>query len=857
MTGKFRTVLLATAAMAFTPSAWAQDEAGAGASANGNDIIVTAQRQEQRLQDVPISITVLSEEKLSNNNITNAKDIATYTPGLTTNNRFGFDNTTWTIRGFTQEQRTTSTVGTYFADVVALRGSGSTQGGDGAGPGYLFDLQNVQVLKGPQGTLFGRNSTGGAVILTPRKPTDAFEGYVEGSLGDYDLRRVQAVLNVPLADTFKVRLGIDRTKRDGYLKNAGHIGFGPFGDAGGSQDNWAARLSIVADLTPDIENYTVASFSKSESTGVVPKLTQCFRTNPYTGASTGAAGAAACAQIAREQALGFWSVSNSLPDQGSITKQWQVINTTTWQASDDLTVKNIASYGEFRGITRLDLFGLYVPFGVTAGQETSGAQVFNFSQTHEDSIYGYSNAQRSFVEELQFQGRGLEGQLNWQAGLYLEINDPIRPSGSLAAGNTPCADVATFNCVPAATADPISGLSSVGRVQRNISSTRFSGKAIYGQASYDLTDSLKLTGGLRYTWDSVKSRFALQEISVRTTGTTGTCTNLPTFGAAGSATNSAFPLSQRIDRCWQEHRVKTSAPTWLIDLDYKPTDDVLLYAKWSRGYRQGGVISFGGDRLQDYGAEKVDTYEVGAKTSWRGGMPGYFNVAAFYNDFRDQQLQIGLQCKLATTCVTQSTAVLNAGKSRLYGFEVEAGVTPFEGLRLELSYAYLNTKVQEIKDVIPLVAATGLPFDDIRPIPIGSQIPNAMPHKLTASANYTLPLPQSIGRITLGGTFVYQSRVRVTTDPFRLAAGSATVPVLPYEYASEYGVVPGSKLLNLNVAWQDVGGMPIDAAFFMTNVTNAKVYLHSNVQPTRGFISNLIGEPKMWGVRLKYRFGAE
>src|SRR6185312_6688465 len=173
--------------------------------------------------------------------------------GLSTNNRYGADNTTWTIRGFTQEQRTTATVGTFFADVVMPRGSGATPGGEGAGPGALFDLANVQVLKGPQGTLFGRNSTGGAVLLVPRKPTDKLEGYVEGSVGNYDMLRAQAVLNIPLADTFKVRLGVDRQKRDGYLKNVSGIGVKDYNDI----DYVAARLSIVADLTPDLENYII------------------------------------------------------------------------------------------------------------------------------------------------------------------------------------------------------------------------------------------------------------------------------------------------------------------------------------------------------------------------------------------------------------------------------------------------------------------------------------------------------------------------------------------------------------------------------------------------------------------------
>ena len=104
------------------------------------------------------------------------------------------------LRGFTQELRTSSSVGTDFADVVAPRGGGSgISGGDGAGPAYMFDLQSVQVLKGPQGTLFARNTTGGAVLLMPKKPTDKLEGYLEGAYGNYDMFRIQGVINVPLA----------------------------------------------------------------------------------------------------------------------------------------------------------------------------------------------------------------------------------------------------------------------------------------------------------------------------------------------------------------------------------------------------------------------------------------------------------------------------------------------------------------------------------------------------------------------------------------------------------------------------------------------------------------------------------
>src|SRR3546814_13370227 len=118
------------------------------------------------------------------------------------------------IRGFTQDLRTTASVATYFAEVVAPRGQSLQNSGDGAGPGSLFDLENVQVLKGPQGTLFGRNTTGGAVLIVPKKPPDYFEGYIEGSGGNFDARRLHAVVNVPVTDTFKLRTEESRVGKE-------------------------------------------------------------------------------------------------------------------------------------------------------------------------------------------------------------------------------------------------------------------------------------------------------------------------------------------------------------------------------------------------------------------------------------------------------------------------------------------------------------------------------------------------------------------------------------------------------------------------------------------------------------------
>src|SRR5206468_2579025 len=140
------------------------------------------------------------------------------------------DKSSFAIRGFSQDLNTLPTVGVYFADVVAPRLTSNITSGNGAGVGAMFDLQNVQVLKGPQGTLFGRNTTGGAILLVPQRPTDKFEGYVEGTVGNFDQKRIQAVVNIPVTENVRVRAGIDRNKRDGFVNNRSGIGPDNFSD---------------------------------------------------------------------------------------------------------------------------------------------------------------------------------------------------------------------------------------------------------------------------------------------------------------------------------------------------------------------------------------------------------------------------------------------------------------------------------------------------------------------------------------------------------------------------------------------------------------------------------------------------
>jgi iron complex outermembrane receptor protein len=835
-------VALAATAMGIVLStpAFAQDEASATtADEDTGAIVVTARRVEEKLQDVPISISVFSQQAISNRNIVNAADLGTYTPSLTTNSKFGNEKASFVIRGFVQDLATAPSVGVYFADVVGPRSGGSTTSGNGVGIGSLFDLQNVQVLKGPQGTLFGRNTTGGAVLLVPNKPTDKLDGYVEGSAGNYDMWRLQGVLNVPLSDTFKVRLGVDHMERDGYLKN--HSGVGP--DRLGNVNYIAARLGVVANLTPDLENYTLGTYSRSDNNGIAARVVGCDRsvpaapTPPATLAARSAYAYLACQQVDRQNARGdgWWDVENNEPNAASIQTTWQAINTTTWNATDTLTIKNIASYAEFYETTRYGFEGEFFP-GATPG--TTAFTVLRLNNTP-----GYNNSSQStFTEELQFQGRSGDGKLRWQAGGYYESSDPIGYTSQSTAQFLNCTSIANLQCAASAVVNvPVAGggtspVTVRGNISQPFQKTWFRDKGLYAQATYNFTDQLALTGGLRYTWDRQTHRYEGVSIAFPTANNPSySCSNVVRLG--GSITLADISQHQR---CAVTFTAKSDAPTWLIDLDYKPTNDILLYAKWARGYRAGGAAS-ANVGLETWQPEKVDTYEIGAKTSFRNSFArGYFNLAAFYNDFRDQQIQATLvRNPRAGNPFVGGSAIVNAGKSRIWGIELDTAVTLFEQFRIDGGYTYLNTKVLDLTQ--PTIPAESLQFfNEIKLTAVkGGPLSLSPEHRLSVTGTYTLPLDSSIGRISLGATYVYTAEQ---------IASLATAP--------QFQKLPATNLLNLNASWNDIMGKPVDLSFFMTNATNEKFPLNvNNAYTSFGFESQIVNEPRMFGFRLRYRFG--
>ncbi len=835
-TNLHRALMLAASALALGMAAPAHAQDSADGASDAGDIVVTARRIEEKLQDVPISITVYNQEQLSNRNVANSADLAAYTPSLTVNSRYGPEKASFAIRGFSQDLNTLPTVGVYFADVVAPRLSSNITSGNGAGVGSMFDLQNVQVLKGPQGTLFGRNTTGGAILLVPQKPKDRLGGYVEGTIGNFDAKRIEAVLNVPLSDSIRVRAGIDRYQRDGWLNNRSGIGPDKLNDL----NYFAARVGIDIDLSPDIENYTLFTYSRSHTRGMTGKAAVCDA-NAVT--SFGAAVRdAACAQLPREAGFGYYDVSNSDPDADLLQRTWQLINTTTWQASETLTVKNIVSYGQSKERYSFNITGDFpiiapltvpTPFVTTYGGPNNG-----------------QGDQWTLTEELQFQGRTGNNRLTWQAGGYMELSKPNNGQEQYTAVLSNCTDIHAFKCT---TVSPL--LSSIGVAKNNYHYRNF---GLYAQATFKITDQFSINAGIRNTWDWVKVNADNIRVTPSPNGPLSiTCSRAATPANPNAPLPNTSLLTNGACGIGRTFSTESSKPTWLIGLDYKPDADMLIYAKYARGYRGGGVNE--ANRLFEvWQPEFVDAYEIGFKASFRGAIRGNLNLAGFWNDFKNQQVSIFIpQCvntvaspdPLCTApAFTGINGIQNLGKSRLKGFEADGSIFFTDDLRLDFGYAYVDARV--ITGSAGTFTCARASFACQRAVFLtpGSVLPFAPKNRFTLTGTYTLPLPDAIGRVSIGATFTHTD-AQFSNHGGDAAFAAGRIPFNP-------SLAPPTNLLTLNLNWKDIAGQPIDLALFATNVTKQKYYVASSGSlATLGTDNIVLGEPRMVGFRLKYRFG--
>ncbi len=791
------------------------------------EVFVSARRQEENSQDIPISITIVDQEALANANVFSAVDLKQFAPSLAVNTRFGPDQASFAIRGFTQELRTTPSVGFYFAEVVAPRGGGSVTSGDGAGPGTFFDLQNVLVLKGPQGTLFGRNTTGGAILVTPQEPTSALEGYIEGSVGNYDMRRVQGVLNVPLGDSVRTRFGIDTLQRDGYLKNISGIGPEELNDA----DYIAARASVIWEITDSIENYTIATYTDSKNNGNVNRLIGCDpQTQWYSYPQC-------TAQLAR-QGDDFYAVESILEDPASELKQWQVINRTSWSITDEVTLKNIISYADLYQLNRTAVYG--VNFQYPAPGPGNGR--YGFTESNQPPGDMPTNSQVSFVEELQLQGYAFDQALNWTVGLYFENSRPDGDSGSQSINALYCATYDQSDPASSLCANLSSNTGRAGGISRTIGTIEYTTKAAYSEATYDITDQWKVTAGLRYTRDEVEADIK----DARIWHLHNDFPNPPSNAFVSRCIyNSSFAVLSELgpDACRDALEQNSEAFTGQIGVDYFPIDQVMIYAKYARGYRMGSLNMFGGDPYRNYEPETVDASEIGVKAEFGGPVPGTINVAAFYNELKDQQLQLGY---VFFNGAPPSTGIYNAGNSTIRGAEVESTFMLMEDLQLKVSYTYLEALLRETTPPIDQPPTT-LGSSTVYIIPgtailspssvEGEHLTFSPRHSVVVGLDYRLPLPVEMGDLSVGALYSYTDS-QLSTAP-----------------GSPFAELPSYEIVNFNANWRSIFGSGFDAGLFVTNAFDEEYfnYVPGNYSGV-GIEVASVGVPRMVGGKLRYNF---
>jgi len=399
----------------WTGAAAAQTAMSGGSVAQLDEVVVTARRREENLQQVPVAVTTLTQGQINNQGSFRINDLERSVPSLTFTNSVGTrSDVVPTLRGQSRVfgGRYPSTM-TYFSEVPILKITN----------GQFYDLENIQVLRGPQGTLFGRVTDGGNLMITPRKPTNDFSGFIQGRFGDYSLRDFVGAVNVPIfKGKLLARVAFDINRRDGFTRN-----LLPGVDKDSSDlDNVhynSFRFSLVARPTDQFENYTVVAYKEANENGfgnqivqvnptiiagTVNGLASAFGLGSQVPAFGNGVAAQMQAAILAQRASGIRTTSaGSLlfgSNAGLYNKRQDtyVINRTTFGVNDNLTLKNILGYVRIKNHWGADFDGSPLLYIDTENVNLPHPE-FNLEQVS---------------EEFQVEGKAFDGKLNYTVGAY-------------------------------------------------------------------------------------------------------------------------------------------------------------------------------------------------------------------------------------------------------------------------------------------------------------------------------------------------------------------------------------------------------------------------------------------------------
>ncbi|MGI9287374.1 MAG: TonB-dependent receptor [Pseudomonadales bacterium] len=807
---------LAAALLQIAPTALAQQD---NRATTLEEVIVTAQKREQSLQDAPISISAFSAGDIEKLGAVQPGDITNYVPNVQIAKQTGStDNYSYSIRGAAAGETSLlneQTVGLYIDGVYVARNTGAATD--------VADLERIEILRGPQGTLYGRNTIGGAINMITAKPAGEFAFKQELSFGNRGRLRWRSVLDTPkLGDVASAKISYLHSELDGLARNSFN------GDLLGDEDSDSVRLALRFDVNEATTIDYTLSDSTSEGRG---NLAQISAIRPGTIALAGPAFEQAANSLTSQERSGQLRQGFAEPEETDIQAH---ALTLTW-AGENVTFKSVTSYREWESSAPSIDFGTIDADGSTVfdgmfAAFPAGTPVPLFQAGRE------SDSEQT-TQEFQFVGNALDDKLQYVAGLYYfkeEVSEdnpqqfllatPFIILGALDQLGDPglqallCGDPgATFGTntnFGVELANACFGTSFLAAAPVFVYGSTSESYAAYGQFTYSLSEKLDLTLGLRYTIDE-KDAFLFNS-----------------------------QIGGGLTRVTDSEDFDNISPAFVAD--YQWNEDISTYFKFATGYRAGGYnarVSTQAQFEEPYDEETLTSYEFGFKTTWFDQRVR-INGALFFNDYQDQQIS-----QFAAGSGGASSIIVNAGESETTGFELEIVAIPVAGLTLMLNYGYLDS---EFKEYI------GGPLDPLT----GSADPTVDPSILDASGNTDLV---SLDRVTVpqtaenSGSVIVEYEFPATRMGIFAARVDATYtdgfvanPVLNLGNAIGDQHTVNARLSLSEIPLGDAGDLRL--ALWGKNITNEKERGFGIDFGALGFSVNSYNELASWGLDVIYEY---
>lgn len=715
------------------------------------EIVVTAQRRESNLQDTPIAITALSSAALDARGVKNIGNLENFAPNLQINQGRpdgGGSTAAITIRGVGQNDAQFPNdpgVGLYVDGVYSARSYGGLIG--------LLDIERIEVLRGPQGTLFGRNTIGGAVNIVTTPPSQELGGKVSLLYGSYDRVEAKASLNAPLiTDKLAMRLSAGFTRADGLGRQI------PTGEPMANENRKVVRLALRATPSDDVTIDLVADYTRQRqnpSAGkmltAVPSTTGLIEGlfNPViAGIENAQLGLPASSRFDnrfvtnnRYDNYGTAPLADNLDSGGAAL-------TVAWKASDALTIKSITAGRAYKAHIALDQD--YSPYSIISTDDRQN--------------------QEQYSQELQAFGSLVDGRLRYLLGLYY-FKEIARDNNRVSI-------------VPNTL--PVAGFEIAQIADLNLSATNY---AAFGQIDFDIVDSLTLTVGVRQNHEN--KRFTRQFTHLQG--------------------GDVFIPYQVLEKSWDSFTPR-------FGLNWKATQDAMLYASYAEGFKGGGwnprpTTAAAG--VRPFEPESIKTVEVGAKTQWFDRRLT-FNVAGFYSRYKNIQLPVAYGLPDGTLVIETQ----NAGESEIKGLEVELIARPVPAASVQIGYGYFDNKYVSI---VPGASITS-----------SNRLPDAPKHTLNIGADYRFDLGQT-GKLTVRGDAAYRSQV------FKDAVNTALIRQ------------PSFWLVSGRITWTSEDER-FGIQVFGNNLFDTKYLATGFDASSLGEIVGFYGRPREFGVQGSYRF---